>query len=180
MQGCLWTLWTMQTLGEVFCILLGLLNSLTSVIVAWVIFLLFAKAGKGLAFKMVPFISQRSLGVIFEFTGGWLNAHTAHLLHKLNLLRTKGHNTDGSDGDMLHIATNLSLLPTTGGHVAESSSTSPCTCPLKYFQLKDFPNVDKGCQCLKPLPSCNESANLETLLRNCLRPTFPPKLLHYL
>lgn len=59
MRGRLWALWLVQSLGGVFCVVLGLVNSLSVSIVIMIIFSLFVQAACGLTFGVVPFVSRR-------------------------------------------------------------------------------------------------------------------------
>lgn len=69
MRGRLWGLWTVQLLAGLLCVLLGRVNSLSASIVVMCLFSVFVQAASGLTFGVVPFVSERSLGVISGMTG---------------------------------------------------------------------------------------------------------------
>ncbi|KAK7834323.1 high affinity nitrate transporter 2.5, partial [Quercus suber] len=60
-RGRLWNLWVVQTLGG---------GTLSGSIIVMIAFSVFAQAACGLTFGVVPFVSRRSLGVVFGMTGG--------------------------------------------------------------------------------------------------------------
>lgn len=69
MRGRLWSLWVVLTMAGLLCILLGRTNSLWGSILVMCGFSLFVQAASGLTFGVVPFVSNRSLGVISGMTG---------------------------------------------------------------------------------------------------------------
>ncbi|XP_075651838.1 high affinity nitrate transporter 2.7 [Castanea sativa] len=82
MRGRLWGLWVVQTVAGLLCVLLGRINSLWGSIVVMCGFSMFVQAASGLTFGVVPFVSQRSLGVIAGMTGsgGTVGAVVTQLL----------------------------------------------------------------------------------------------------
>ncbi|CAM8924899.1 unnamed protein product [Rhodiola kirilowii] len=69
MRGRLWSLWVVLTVAGLLCVLLGRANSLWGSILVICGFSLFVQAASGLTFGVVPFVSNRSLGVISGMTG---------------------------------------------------------------------------------------------------------------
>ncbi|KAJ6775750.1 HIGH-AFFINITY NITRATE TRANSPORTER 2.3 [Salix koriyanagi] len=69
MRGRLWGLWSVQTVAGLLCVLLGRVNSLWGSIAILCMFSVFVQAASGLTFGVVPFVSERSLGVIAGMTG---------------------------------------------------------------------------------------------------------------
>lgn len=82
MRGRLWGLWVVQTVAGLLCVLLGRINTLWGSIIVMCCFSVFVQAASGLTFGVVPFVSQRSLGVISGMTGsgGTVGAVVTQLL----------------------------------------------------------------------------------------------------
>jgi NNP family nitrate/nitrite transporter-like MFS transporter len=80
MRGRLWWLFFVQMSGAVLCIILGIgpvERSLANSIGVMVVFSFFIEAACGAAYGVVPFISQRALGVVCGMVGAGGNAGSA-------------------------------------------------------------------------------------------------------
>lgn len=82
MRGRLWSLWLVQMVAGLLCAALGRVSSLRGSILTMIGFSLFVQAASGLTFGVVPFVSNRSLGVISGMTGsgGTVGAVVTQLL----------------------------------------------------------------------------------------------------
>ncbi|RYR25988.1 hypothetical protein Ahy_B02g060064 [Arachis hypogaea] len=80
MRGRLWALWLCQTFAGVFCIILGLVGSLSVSVVVMIIFSVFVQATCGMTFGIVPFVSRRAL--CWDF-GRWNHGYGSFLLRDL-------------------------------------------------------------------------------------------------
>ncbi|KAK1359489.1 High affinity nitrate transporter 2.7 [Heracleum sosnowskyi] len=82
MRGRLWSLWLVQIVAGLLCVALGRVSSLWGSIITMIGFSLFVQAASGLTFGVVPFVSNRSLGVISGMTGsgGTVGAVVTQLL----------------------------------------------------------------------------------------------------
>ncbi|KAL8097744.1 high affinity nitrate transporter 2.7 [Apium graveolens] len=82
MRGRLWSLWLVQLVAGLLCVALGRVGSLWGSILTMFGFSLFVQAASGLTFGVVPFVSNRSLGVISGMTGsgGTVGAVVTQLL----------------------------------------------------------------------------------------------------
>lgn len=78
MRGRLGAFWLLQTLQGITCILVGLaVKSLGWTIFLMVVFSIFVQGSEGAGFGVVPFISQRALGVVTGLVGAGGNAGAA-------------------------------------------------------------------------------------------------------
>ncbi|KAK7339558.1 hypothetical protein VNO77_20232 [Canavalia gladiata] len=68
-RGRLWGLWGVHMVAGLLCVVLGRVETLWSSILVMCFFSVFVQAASGLVFGVVPFVSQRSLGVISGMTG---------------------------------------------------------------------------------------------------------------
>jgi NNP family nitrate/nitrite transporter-like MFS transporter len=78
MRGRLWWLFFVQMTGAVMCCVMGVVqNSLSHTIGVVIVFSAFIEAACGATYGVVPFVSQRSLGIVCGMVGAGGNAGSA-------------------------------------------------------------------------------------------------------